>query len=87
MVTTLSTEYTTAFGFTEQEVFDALDEFELSVQKGEVKARYDGFEDFIKSVLLYVGVGLGISLITFIFKVKQDELKKCCVWISGVLTV
>ncbi len=74
MVTTLSTKYTTAFGFTEQEVFDALDEFELSVQKGEVKARYDGFEDFIKSVLLYVGVGLGISLITFIFKVKQDEL-------------
>ena len=74
MVTTLSTEYTTAFGFTEQEVFDALDEFELSVQKGEVKARYDGFEDFIKSVLLYAGVGLGISLITFIFKVKQDEL-------------
>lgn len=59
---------------TEQEVFDALDEFELSVQKGEVKARYDGFEDFIKSVLLYVGVGLGISLITFIFKVRQDEL-------------
>ena len=33
-----------------------------------------GFEDFIKSVILYVGVGLGISLITFIFKVKQDEL-------------
>ena len=33
-----------------------------------------GFEDFIKSVMLYVGVGLGISLITFIFKVKQDEL-------------
>lgn len=33
-----------------------------------------GFEDFIKSVMLYVGVGLGISLITFIFKVRQDEL-------------
>ena len=43
VVTTLSSKYTTAFGFTEQEVFNALDEFGLSAQKGEVKAWYDGF--------------------------------------------
>ena len=43
VVTTLSLKYTTVFGFTEQEVFDALDEFALSEQKGEVKAWYDGF--------------------------------------------
>ena len=42
-VTTLSPKYTTAFGFTEQEVFNSLDEFELSDQKEEVKAWYDGF--------------------------------------------
>ena len=33
-----------------------------------------GFEDFIKSVALYVGTGVLISTITFIFKVRQDEL-------------
>ena len=33
-----------------------------------------GFEDFIKSVALYVGTGLLISTVTFIFKVRQDEL-------------
>ncbi len=43
VVTTLSPKYTTAFGFTEQEVFNSLDEFELSDQKEEVKAWYDGF--------------------------------------------
>ena len=43
VVTTLSLKYTTAFGFTEQEVFNSLDEFELSDQKEEVKAWYDGF--------------------------------------------
>ena len=43
IVTTLSPKYTTAFGFTEQEVFNSLDEFELSDQKEEVKAWYDGF--------------------------------------------
>ena len=43
VVTTLSPKYTTAFGFTEHEVFNALDEFGLSEQKGEVKAWYDGF--------------------------------------------
>ena len=43
VVTTLSPKYTTAFGFTEQEVFNALDEFGISQQKNDVKVWYDGF--------------------------------------------
>ena len=43
VVTTTSNEYTTAFGFTEQEVFDALDECGLSKEKSGVKEWYDGF--------------------------------------------
>ena len=43
VVTTTSNLYETAFGFTEQEVFNALDEFGLSDKKDDVKAWYDGF--------------------------------------------
>ena len=43
VVTTTSNLYETAFGFTEEEVFNALDEFKLSDKKGDVKAWYDGF--------------------------------------------
>lgn len=43
VVTVTSDEYTTAFGFTENEVFDALDEAGLSEEKGLVKSWYDGF--------------------------------------------
>ncbi|MDY5181135.1 AAA family ATPase [Butyribacter sp.] len=43
VVTTTSMEYATSFGFTEKEVFEALDEQELSGEKGKVKAWYDGF--------------------------------------------
>lgn len=43
VVTTTSTEYADSFGFTEKEVFDALEEFELSNQKQIVKEWYDGF--------------------------------------------
>ena len=43
VVTTTSKKYETAFGFTEQEVFEALDEFDLAGQKEEVKYWYDGF--------------------------------------------
>lgn len=43
VVTTTSDKYATAFGFTEQEVFAALDEFEMSAEKEEVKRWYDGF--------------------------------------------
>lgn len=43
VVTTTSCKYETAFGFTEEEVFEALDEFGLPDRKQEVKAWYDGF--------------------------------------------
>lgn len=43
VVTTISNEYATAFGFTEKEVFAPLDEAGMSEKKGEVKAWYDGF--------------------------------------------
>ncbi len=43
IVTTTSDKYSGAFGFTEQEVFAALDEFCLSDQKQRVKEWYDGF--------------------------------------------
>ena len=43
-VVTITTEkYTDCFGFTEEEVFTALDEFGLSDQKQQVKDWYDGF--------------------------------------------
>lgn len=43
VITTTSEKYKTAFGFTEDEVFDALEEFGLQDQKDEVKKWYDGF--------------------------------------------
>ncbi|MCI9624970.1 MAG: AAA family ATPase, partial [Lachnospiraceae bacterium] len=43
VVTTTSDEYADCFGFTEKEVFAALDEFEMSEKKQEVKRWYDGF--------------------------------------------
>ena len=43
VVTTTSEEYATAFGFTEGEVFAALEECGLSKEKEEVKRWYDGF--------------------------------------------
>ena len=43
VVTTLSPKYETVFGFTEEEVFNALDEQGLSDKKQEVKSWYDGF--------------------------------------------
>jgi hypothetical protein len=43
VVTTTSDEYATSFGFTEQEVFDGLDECGLSAEKECVKHWYDGF--------------------------------------------
>ena len=43
VVTTTSDKYTTAFGFTQTEMFAALDECGLSDQKGKVKQWYDGF--------------------------------------------
>ncbi len=43
VITTTSDEYSTAFGFTEKEVFDALDVMGLGSEKEEVKKWYDGF--------------------------------------------
>lgn len=43
VVTTTSVKYEDSFGFTEEEVFAALDEFGLSEKKEEVKSWYDGF--------------------------------------------
>lgn len=42
VVTTTSDEYASCFGFTEDEVFSAMDEFHLT-NKDEVKSWYDGF--------------------------------------------
>lgn len=43
VVTATSNEYADSFGFTEKEVFCAIDEFGLSEQKEKVKLWYDGF--------------------------------------------
>ncbi len=43
VVTTTTDKYATSFGFTEKEVFAALDECGLSGQKDKVKQWYDGF--------------------------------------------
>lgn len=43
VVTSTSEKYAECFGFTEEEVFDALDEFGLAHRKREVKTWYDGF--------------------------------------------
>ena len=64
VVTTTSDEYAESFGFTEKEVFDALDEYGLSDKKQEVKRWYDGFifgnhEDIYNpwSILNYLDTG------------------------------
>ncbi|MBQ4530270.1 MAG: AAA family ATPase [Lachnospiraceae bacterium] len=43
VVTTTSEKYATSFGFTEEEVFTALDEYDLGQEREGVKAWYDGF--------------------------------------------
>ena len=43
VVTTTSEKYATCFGFTEEEVFGALEEYGLSEEKEKVKRWYDGF--------------------------------------------
>lgn len=43
VVTTTSNEYGTSFGFTTEEVWEALEEFGLSEEKEEVQKWYDGF--------------------------------------------
>lgn len=43
VVTTTSEKYATAFGFTEEEAFSALEEYALSKEKENVRRWYDGF--------------------------------------------
>ena len=43
VVTTTSDKYATSFGFTEEEVFAALDEYSLSEEQEKIKYWYDGF--------------------------------------------
>ncbi|MDE6620318.1 MAG: ATP-binding protein [Lachnospiraceae bacterium] len=43
VITTTSYEYASSFGFTEEEVFTALEDAGLGEQKGKVKRWYDGF--------------------------------------------
>ena len=43
VVTTTSNRYATSFGFTEEEVFEALDKYGLGQEKEKVKYWYDGF--------------------------------------------
>ncbi len=43
VITTISDLYTDSFGFTQQEVWDALDEYDLASRKEDVKNWYDGF--------------------------------------------
>ena len=43
VITTTSEQYADCFGFTEKEVFAALDEYDLSGKSQEVKTWYDGF--------------------------------------------
>ena len=52
VVTTISDKYTTCFGFTEEEVFQALEECGMPEEKEEVKKWYDGFI-FGKSADIY----------------------------------
>ena len=43
VVTTTSDRYSTSFGFTEAEVFKALDDMKIAECKADVKRWYDGF--------------------------------------------
>ena len=43
VVTTTSDKYANSFGFTEEEVFEALEECGLGTEKNQVKQWYDGF--------------------------------------------
>ena len=43
VITTTSEKYQSSFGFTEREVFEALDEYGYSNRKEEIKSWYDGF--------------------------------------------
>ena len=56
VVTSISDDYATSFGFTEEEVFTALEEFSMGEEKEKVKFWYDGFSfgKYIFLILLYL---------------------------------
>ena len=65
VITVTSDKYATSFGFTEEEVFNALDEFGLGKEKEQVKEWYDGFvfgsiKDIYNpwSILNFLGKGM-----------------------------
>ena len=65
VITVTSDKYATSFGFTEEEVFNALDEFGLADEKEQVKEWYDGFvfgsiKDIYNpwSILNFLGKGI-----------------------------
>ena len=67
VVTTTSNKYATSFGFTEEEVFAALDECGLGQEKNQVKCWYDGFV-FGK----YKDIYNPWSILNFLAKGKYD---------------
>ncbi len=67
VVTTTSEAYADSFGFTEEEVFHALDEFGMSDRREEVKKWYDGFT-FGKRTDIYNPW----SIINYLDKKKAD---------------
>ena len=67
VITTTSNSYATSFGFTEEEVFESLDECGLGSEKEEVKYWYDGF-----SFGEYMDIYNPWSIINFLNKRKYD---------------
>lgn len=55
VVTTTSTEYETCFGFSEEEVFQALEERGMNNQKKLVKSWYDGLYLEIRMISIILG--------------------------------
>ena len=92
VVTTTSNKYATSFGFTEEEVFVALDECGLGVEKEKVKRWYDGFvfgkyRDIYNpwSILNFLAKGTydvywantsGNRLVSKLIQEGSDEIKK-----------
>ena len=70
VITTSSKDYATAFGFTEEEVFHALDEYGLSDKKCDVKEWYDGF--------VFGGIKDIYNPWSIINFLKYKELKNYC---------
>ncbi|XME03429.1 AAA family ATPase [Lachnospiraceae bacterium C1.1] len=67
VVTSSSEEYSDCFGFTEKEVFNALDTYEMSSEKNDVKKWYDGFKFGKRD-----GIYNPWSIISFLKKKKYE---------------